>query len=149
MVKTVRIVPVTDKYDKCLPDKAEWFTPLCLSVLEILDARPKMHSENLHLSDVSPPTEEEIKVVKGLGRSLDQPPSHDQEPLSVSAGEQPDESAEEHERPPIALQGDNPEGSQWQTFVSILKRGAKELFSIRRVTAMSAVSLLLLALHRT
>ena len=148
VVKTVRIVPVTDKYDKCLPNKAYWFTPLCLSVLEILDARPKMHSENFHLSGVSPPTEEEIRVVEGPGRSLDQPPSYDQEPVS----EQPDESVEDHERPSIAfrrIQDDNPERSYWQTFVNILNRGVRELLSIRGVTAMSAaMSLFLWALHK-
>ena len=88
VVKTVRIVPVTDKYDKCLPDKTHWFTPLWLSILEILDTRPmfcylQMHSENLHLSDVPPPTEEEIRELEELGRSLVQPPSHDQEPLTI------------------------------------------------------------------
>jgi predicted GTPase len=42
-----------------------------------------MHSENLHLSDVPPPTEEEIRELEELGRSLVQPPSHDQEPLTI------------------------------------------------------------------
>jgi predicted GTPase len=81
VVQNVRILPVTDFYAEHLPNKAEWFTPLWLSVLEILDARPmfcylQMHSENIRLSGVRPPTKEEIKDVGKMS-------SNDEEPSSV------------------------------------------------------------------
>ena len=81
VVQNVRILSVTNKYTKCLPNQAEWFTPLWLSILEILDGRQmfsylQMHSENIRLSGVRPPTEEEIKDVGKMS-------SNDEKPSSV------------------------------------------------------------------
>jgi predicted GTPase len=94
LVQSIRILPVTNKYTKNLPNKTEWFTPLWLSVLEILDARPmfcylQMHLDHIHISGAPPPSAKEMGLVKEF--------SHNQKIPSASLELEMEQFPRQHE----------------------------------------------------